>query len=221
MSDYEEDPEIVINRDSKEIVIEYSSYSVVFSYEKDDLINRYYLNIAVFDIATGEEFLKWEKLSSNFFDIIHRFSRIFPLLPDKFATSFIIFGENIDRENGSFLLDLVRRLWRDAKNQANMQGYSESFVHTITQLFEELEDLIYSFDVQNPQILEVRDFLQNCQIPLNLCILFCEWGFREIIHLTRTDELTQECHNTVRQSVLKIAEKNLIQEFFELLYENE
>jgi len=74
MSDYEEDPEIVINRDSKEIVIEYSSYSVVFSYEKDDLINRYYLNIAVFDIATGEEFLKWEKLSSNFFDIIHRFS---------------------------------------------------------------------------------------------------------------------------------------------------
>jgi len=47
MSDYEEDPEIVINRDSKEIVIEYSSYSVVFSYEKDDLINRYYLNIAV------------------------------------------------------------------------------------------------------------------------------------------------------------------------------
>ncbi len=61
-----------------------------------------------------ESILEWNNLTLNSFELIHGFSRVCKLLPDKLATAIVVNKEELKSTNdsGAFLIELVQDLTR-------------------------------------------------------------------------------------------------------------
>jgi hypothetical protein len=143
-------------------------------------------------------------------------SRVFQLLPDKFATSLAIREENIPGESGVFLLILVADHFQKCVSDSREKNYPASFVSTISRLCESFFDIIISYEQNNVDLQQIKDFLCECQPVYAAVKIFSDWGYLQVNSFARHNRFTADAYNQLKNLFLTKIERNLLMEFIEL-----
>ena len=168
------------------------------------------------DVEEAQEIFSWSGISYTHFDIVHRITRIFMLLPDKLATALEIAKENIPGQTGEVHLNLVGTLYDQTIEDAVKLNYSNSFVVTISELRERLRDITIGFVTGDIYNREIEEFLKRCQPVLTATKIISDWGHSEMAHVFLSETFSANALNNLFDLCSELYARELLSEYRKL-----
>ena len=112
-------------------------------------INRLESKVGIRGVKDGFVQFNWPDLQLASFEVIHAFTRILALIPDKIATAITINDERLEQDSGSFLIQLIINILTQYSVE-HFRARSPDVVNSMTSLIGQLVVLKDSLDTRNP-----------------------------------------------------------------------
>jgi len=165
--------------------------------------------------------IEWNNLSLHSFEVIHGFSRVCKLLPDKLATALAVNKENLKATNdsGAVLIEIVQDLLAFYQN-ARFQVHSAPVTRTIGGVnltLNYLKDHLNAWDSERAKVT-IDSILKNIESYYKACMLYIDFLHPELLAIQR-DSNSCDGQRLFQSAVDKLVQKSathLRDEFYSL-----